>query len=79
MKATTARRVISRSVFRKRLASCGVEADMKLCRVNMDLTLMALPSGAQGFTAMADALATGWGTWVGWSWRTALVSNVRQG
>jgi hypothetical protein len=40
---------------------------------------MALPLGAQGFTAITDALATAWGAWVGGCWRTALVSNVRQG
>ena len=28
---------------------------------------MALPLGAQRFTAMADAPATAWGAWVGWS------------
>ena len=38
---------------------------------------MALPLAAQGFTAMADALATTRGPWVGWSWPTAPVINVR--
>ena len=38
---------------------------------------MALPPAVQGFTAMADALATARGPWVGWSLRTALVRNVR--
>jgi hypothetical protein len=40
---------------------------------------MALPPGAQGFTAMADALATAQIPLVGWCWRTALVSNMRPG
>lgn len=38
---------------------------------------MALPFAAQGFTAMADALATTRGPCVGWSWPTALAINVR--
>jgi hypothetical protein len=45
---------------------------MKRCQERM-----ALPLAAQGFTAMADALATARGSWVGWSWPTALVRNVR--
>ncbi|MFN8730235.1 MAG: hypothetical protein ACK5Z4_10295, partial [Planctomyces sp.] len=44
---------------------------------NMDLSRMALPLAAQGFTAMADALATTRGPWVGWSWPTAPAINVR--